>query len=113
MDKAIFLDRDGVLIKNEKEHVHKIEDFELYPDVVNGLRELKDYKLFVVTNQPGPANAISTNEQSNILNNCEKQLIILAGKFGNRIAALAPKWPKPMINIKGQPLLERQVEFFK
>ena len=29
MDKAVFLDRDGVLIKNEKEHVHKIEDFEL------------------------------------------------------------------------------------
>ena len=221
MDKAVFLDRDGVLIKNEKEHVHKIEDFELYPDVVNGLRELKDYKLFVVTNQPGPANGIYTKEQSkefnnymkkelykhgivltdiyscyhhpkvsdcecrkpkpgmllqvareynidlknswmigdrrsdikagqsagcktilvrtgdggeggntdfdakpdfiadnlnaaaNIINNSEIQVLILAGGFGKRIAALAPNLPKPMIDIKGKPLLERQVEFFK
>ena len=87
MHKAIFLDRDGVLIKNEKEQVHKIEDFELYPDVVNGLRDLKDYKLFVVTNQPGPAKGIYTKEQSKEFNNyMKKELykhgIVLTETFG-------------------------------
>ena len=54
MNKAVFLDRDGV-INVDKHYVHKIEDFELKQGIVELLQYLtaEDYKLFVVTNQSG------------------------------------------------------------
>lgn len=41
MNKAIFLDRDGT-INVEKHYLHKIEDFEFLPGVVDGLKLLQD-----------------------------------------------------------------------
>ncbi|WP_067065710.1 D-glycero-beta-D-manno-heptose 1,7-bisphosphate 7-phosphatase [Roseateles chitosanitabidus] len=54
--KAAFIDRDGV-INEERNYVHRIEDFVLLPGVVEGLALLRDagYKLVVVTNQAGIA----------------------------------------------------------
>lgn len=54
MNKAVFLDRDGV-INVDKHFVHKIEDFELKRGIVELLQYLttQNYKLFVVTNQSG------------------------------------------------------------
>jgi len=52
MTKAVFLDRDGV-ITEDIGYVHKIEDFKLVQNAVEGLKLLKDYKLFIVTNQSG------------------------------------------------------------
>lgn len=54
MNKAVFLDRDGV-INVDKHYVHKIEDFELKQGIFELLQYLtaQDYKLFVVTNQSG------------------------------------------------------------
>jgi D-glycero-D-manno-heptose 1,7-bisphosphate phosphatase len=51
-NKAIFLDRDGT-INHDPGYVHKIEDFMLYNGVVEGLKMLKDFKLFIITNQSG------------------------------------------------------------
>ena len=51
--KAIFLDRDGTLTKDQG-YVHNIEDFELLPGVIEGLKLLKkDYIFLIITNQPG------------------------------------------------------------
>ena len=52
MNKAVFLDRDGV-INVDKNYVCKIEDFELKQGIIELLKYLttQDYKLFVVTNQ--------------------------------------------------------------
>ena len=52
MNKAIFIDRDGVIVEDAG-FVHRIEDFKLIPNAIEGLRLLKDYKLFIVTNQSG------------------------------------------------------------
>ncbi|MBT4090185.1 MAG: HAD family hydrolase [Deltaproteobacteria bacterium] len=54
--KAIFLDRDGVLI-HDVHYLSKLEDIQIYPDVPKGLRRLQDfgYLLVVVTNQSGVA----------------------------------------------------------
>lgn len=49
---AVFLDRDGVVVEDVG-YPHKIEDFKLIPNAVEGLRLLKDYRLFIVTNQSG------------------------------------------------------------
>lgn len=52
MSKAVFLDRDGV-ITEDIGYVHKVEDFKLIKNAVEGLKLLKNYKLFIVTNQSG------------------------------------------------------------
>ena len=50
--RAAFLDRDGV-INFDKGYVHKIKDFKFRPNVIKGLKFLRnnDYYIFVVTNQ--------------------------------------------------------------
>lgn len=54
--KAAFIDRDGV-INEERNYVHRIEDFVLLPGVAKALTLLRDagYRLIVVTNQAGIA----------------------------------------------------------
>lgn len=52
MNKAVFLDRDGVL-NEDPGYVHKVEDFKLLPGVIEGLKLLKDFKLIIITNQSG------------------------------------------------------------
>ena len=54
--KAVFLDRDGVLI-HDVHYLSRLEDIKIYPDVPPGLRRLKEagYLLVVVTNQSGVA----------------------------------------------------------
>lgn len=52
MTAAIFFDRDGVVVEDAGFH-YKIEDFKLIPHAVEGLKLLKNYKLFIVTNQSG------------------------------------------------------------
>nr|WP_320148147.1 D-glycero-beta-D-manno-heptose 1,7-bisphosphate 7-phosphatase [uncultured Anaeromusa sp.] len=54
MRKALFLDRDGV-INVEKNYLHKIEDFEFIPGIIEVMRQYQQdgYALVVVTNQSG------------------------------------------------------------
>ena len=56
MNKAVFLDRDGV-INIEKEYLFKIEDFEFIPGIFDSCRFLmeKGYLLIIITNQAGIA----------------------------------------------------------
>jgi len=63
MNKAIFLDRDGVI--NENTHyVNCIEDFHILPKVKEALILFKQagYKIFVVTNQGGIEKGFITRE---------------------------------------------------
>lgn len=54
MNRAVFLDRDGVL-NQERRYVHRVEDLILFPGVGAALRRLQDagFRLFIVTNQSG------------------------------------------------------------
>jgi D-glycero-D-manno-heptose 1,7-bisphosphate phosphatase len=67
-NKALFLDRDGV-VNIEKNYVHQIKDF----DFVEGIFELcrkfqsKGYLIFIVTNQAGIAREYYTLDDYNIL----------------------------------------------
>lgn len=56
MNKALFLDRDGV-INIEKEYLYKIEDFEFIDGVFETCKTFQDqgYLLIVITNQAGIA----------------------------------------------------------
>ena len=51
--KAIILDRDGVLIE-DKNYSYKIEDLDVLPGVIEGLKQLQEeFVFFIVTNQSG------------------------------------------------------------
>lgn len=64
MNKAIFLDRDGTLIK-DRGHINDVKDIVFYDSTFDCLRELqKEYLLFIITNQPGVAKG--TIERSNL-----------------------------------------------
>ena len=52
MIKGIFVDRDGVLVEDIV-YPYQIEDFKLIPSAIEGLKLLKEYKLFIITNQSG------------------------------------------------------------
>ena len=60
MNKAVFLDRDGVINRETDGYTFKIEDFEINDDVVQALQLFlsKGYLLIVVTNQSGIAKNI-------------------------------------------------------
>ncbi len=62
-NKAVFLDRDGT-INVDKGYVYKIEDLEILPNVVEGLKLLRQagYKLIIITNQSGIARGYYTEE---------------------------------------------------
>ncbi len=59
MNKAIFLDRDGV-INQERGYTHKLEDFVILPDLLEVLQlfQRKGYLLIVVSNQSGIAKGL-------------------------------------------------------
>lgn len=54
MNRAVFLDRDGTLIR-DKHYLHRPEEVEIYPGVGPALRALQDagFLLIIVTNQSG------------------------------------------------------------
>ena len=56
MQKALFLDRDGV-VNIEKEYLYKIEDFEFIDGIIELCKYYQNagYILFIVTNQSGIA----------------------------------------------------------
>ncbi len=54
MNRAVFLDRDGVLIE-ERNYLSRVEDVIIFPGVGRALKRLQDegFLLFIVTNQSG------------------------------------------------------------
>jgi len=65
MNRCVFLDRDGVLNKDNPNYTFTIESFEILPGVVEALALLKrsGYLLVIVTNQSGIDKKIYTIDQ--------------------------------------------------
>ncbi len=63
MNKAIFLDRDGI-INVERGYTHRLEDFQILPGVMEVLREwqAKGYMFCIVSNQSGIGKSLYTQE---------------------------------------------------
>jgi D-glycero-D-manno-heptose 1,7-bisphosphate phosphatase len=55
MNKAVFLDRDGVINRERNDYTFRIEDFEILPDVYKALKLLQKagYLLVIISNQSG------------------------------------------------------------
>ena len=61
MNKAVFLDRDGV-INADYGYVHTVEKFEFLPRVIEALAKLadSDYLIIIITNQSGIGRGLYT-----------------------------------------------------
>ncbi len=64
MNKAVFLDRDGVINYNNEYYVKNEKEFRLLPKVIDALKLLKKngYLLIIVTNQGGISKGAYTEE---------------------------------------------------
>ncbi len=69
MNKALFLDRDGV-VNMEKNYVHRIEDFEFMDGIFPLCKRFQDqgFLVLVTTNQAGIARGLYTLEDLHRLN---------------------------------------------
>ena len=68
MNKAIFLDRDGV-INFERGYTHRLEDFVILPDLIEVLQIFKQrgYQLIVISNQSGIAKNLYLQSETEML----------------------------------------------
>ncbi len=62
MNKAILLDRDGVINQERGDYTYRREDFSVLPDVIPALRVLQEmgYMLIIISNQSGIAKGLFT-----------------------------------------------------
>ena len=75
--KALFLDRDGILIK-DIQYPHRPEDFHLKEDILPLLKEAvkRGYQLFIMTNQSGIGRGIfSVDEFHSFMDVLEKEYL--------------------------------------
>src|ERR1700752_69200 len=64
MNKAIFLDRDGVTNREIGNYITSVDLFEMNPNLGEVLKEFKEkgYLLIIITNQGGIAKSMYTHE---------------------------------------------------
>lgn len=79
MNRAVFLDRDGVL-NDDSGYVYKTEDLRIFPDVFEALKLLKkDFLFFIVTNQSGINKGYYTEEDFIKFNNLLVSVLMKKG----------------------------------
>lgn len=68
MNPCVFLDRDGVLNRDNPQYTYTLPSFEILPGVCEALYALKEagFTLVVVTNQSGISQGIYTQQQMEI-----------------------------------------------
>lgn len=64
INKAVFLDRDGVLNHDPGDYTKHVSEFHILPDVAKVLKDFQDrgYLLVIITNQAGIAKGLYTHE---------------------------------------------------
>ena len=69
MFRAIFLDRDGVLIENRSDYVREWSHVKVLPGALEALSNLYDYKIVIVTNQSAVGRGLISLEIAHQINN--------------------------------------------
>jgi D-glycero-D-manno-heptose 1,7-bisphosphate phosphatase len=114
MKRAVFLDRDGVIIE-EKCYLHRVEDVVFLPGVEDALRRLCEggFLLFVVTNQSGVGRGYYTLDD---VDRVHAHLIEHFARHGGQfhkfyVAPEAPDQPSPHRKPSPQFLWDARDEF--
>lgn len=72
-EKAVFLDRDGTLIR-DKNYLSRPADVEYFPDTFSALRLMrqKGYRLYIITNQSGVGRGFFTMREVDVIHRLMK-----------------------------------------
>lgn len=110
--KVIFLDRDGVINKKppKADYVKKWEEFEFLPNAIEAIKLLNknDYKIYLITNQPGIGRGLMTKKNLNLIHRNMRAILKKHGAKINGIYYCPHDWddncicrkPKPGLLIK-------------
>ena len=81
MNKAVFLDRDGVINKELGHYCEKVEDFEILEDVGSAIKVLKDagFLVIVISNQGGIAKGLYSETDVNAMHKKLRDYLIEYG----------------------------------
>lgn len=81
MNRAVFLDRDGVLNHDPGDYTCSLEEFEVLPEVISNLKLLNaaGWKLIVITNQGGIAKGRYNAREVQAMHDYLQGLCILEG----------------------------------
>ena len=84
MNKAVFLDRDGVINRELGRYCENAEEFEILEDVGNAIKMLKDagFLVIIISNQGGIAKGIYTEDDVMAMH---RKLIAHLSSFGTAI----------------------------
>jgi D-glycero-D-manno-heptose 1,7-bisphosphate phosphatase len=84
MDRALFLDRDGVIIENRTDYVRTWSDVSIYSQALSSLRRIKSspFKVFIITNQSAVGRGIISHSTAEEIN---RQLVYEIESAGGRV----------------------------
>ncbi len=84
LHRAIFIDRDGVIIENRYDYVRSWEDVAIYPQALRALSMIcdSDYKIVIITNQSAVGRGIISQSTADEINH---RLIMEIQSVGGRI----------------------------
>lgn len=86
MHRAIFLDRDGVIIENRPNYVRSWSDVEFYPQALEALRKIQpDVKIVIVTNQSAIGRGLITLQAAQKIN---QRIVRTIRRNGGRVDGL-------------------------
>ena len=108
MNKALFIDRDGV-INREKDYVHKIEDFEFIDGVFDALKEFisKGFLIIVITNQAGIARGLYSEKDF------EDLTLWMNEEFDKKGVKITDVFFDPTHPVHGKGVYKRESEYRK
>jgi D-glycero-D-manno-heptose 1,7-bisphosphate phosphatase len=87
MYPAIFLDRDGVIIKNQERYVRSWKDVEFLPHSLQALEQLSQtkYKIIIISNQSAIGRGFLSSEKAGHIN---QRVVETISTVGGRIDGL-------------------------
>jgi len=87
INRAVFLDRDGVIIQEPPHYAHKISQLELIPKSAEAIRLLNEngFTVVVVSNQAGIARGYYGEEDAALYNQALKEKLAKEGTHINAV----------------------------
>jgi len=81
--KTVFVDRDGVINQERSDYVKSISELEIYPNVAENIKLLKDagFLVIVITNQSAVNRGIISHEMINQIHNSIQDHLKKYGTF--------------------------------
>lgn len=98
MNKAVFLDRDGVIIQEPPHYVYRLDQLKIIPRSAEAIKllNLKDYKVIVVSNQAGVAYGYYLEKDVILFNQLMKEELTLYNAYVDAIY-YCPHHPKAKV----------------